>query len=120
MNQCLNRTTKKLIIENMFDFYKNTINVDYGKLIFLIFSCGLKYNNISSRLFPFVSGIINIANNTFNIQKKANIDQMISTPKFKISDGYTLQIANNITYPHVCTTPFITPERKTNIIEYEI
>jgi len=100
----------------MFGFHKYIMNIDYGKSIFLIFSCGSKYNNISSRLFPLVSGIINIANNTFNKQKKANIDQMISTPKFKISDGYILQIINQITYPHVCTTPFITPERNTNII----
>ena len=60
-----------------------------------------------------------MANNTFNIQNKANIDQMVSTPKFNISDGYILQIINQITYPHVCTTPFITPESNSNIILYK-
>jgi len=55
-----------------------------------------------------------MANNTFNIQKKANIDQTVSTPKFEIIDGYILQIINHITYPNVCTTPFITPEKNMN------
>lgn len=82
----------------------------YGMLIFLIFFCGSKYNNTSSKDFPLVSGIINIAKNVFNIQNTANIDQTISTPKFAINDGYILQIINHMIYPHVCTTPFITPE----------
>lgn len=75
----------------------------------LIFLCDLKDDEISSRDLPFVSGITNIANKTFIIQKTANIDQTHSTPYFNVKDGYTLHVPNHKRYPIVCTIPFITP-----------
>lgn len=68
-----------------------------------------KFDKISFRDFPFVSGIINTASTALRPLNTANIVQIHLTPNCIINDGYILQIANHMRYPIVCTTPFITP-----------
>lgn len=49
--------------------------------------CDSKRDEISSRDFPFVSGIIQMANTIIDKQDTANIDQTLSTPKCITIDG---------------------------------
>lgn len=84
-------------------------NQVFSILIFFIFSCDSKYDRISSRDFPLVSGSINMVNKVLARQNTLNIDHTHSTPNFIISDGYVLHTTNHRKNPIVCTTPFITP-----------
>lgn len=84
-----------------------------------VLSCDSKYDKISSRDTPFVSGNKYKQKNALNTHIKVNIDQTACNPRVDIIIGYNLMIINIKKYPQLCTTPFIVPKHNNKMVKIE-
>lgn len=86
-------------------------------LFFIVFGRDSNDFKISSKVFPFVSGIINAPNKALATQNPVKTDQTYSTPKFEINEGYILRTININSYPQVCTSPLIVPKTNRKLLK---